>query len=58
MKKIEVAANQERIKVDGLKRNLNILETKDEENKKDLDNMYENKIQQDGKIAQMEKKLK
>lgn len=58
MKKLEVSFNQERIKTDGLKRSLQNFETKDQENKKNLDEMYESRIQQDGKIVQMEKKLK
>lgn len=41
-----------------MKRSLNLLETKAEENKKLMDDMYEKKMIQDGKIVQMEKKLK
>lgn len=44
--------------MDSMKRNLNNLENKSEENKKLLDEMYEKKMIQDGKTVHMEKKLK
>lgn len=58
IKKQEICTNQERIKAEALKRSLTNLETQEEDNRKKLDAMYQEKIQQDGKILQMQKKLK
>ena len=41
-----------------MRRNVNNLEAKCEENKNLLDEMYEKKLIQDGKTVHMEKKLK
>ena len=52
-RKYESELNQERIKMDGMRRTVNNLETKCEENKNLLDEMYEKKLIQDGKTVHM-----
>ena len=55
---MEFELNQERIKIEGMKRTLSQLEAKDEESQNKLDEMYEFKVRQEGKMVHMEKKLK
>ena len=57
-RKYEVELNQERIKLESLNRKLTIFETKSDQNKSEMDNMYEQLLGKDKKMSQMEIKLK